>query len=307
MKVCGMDIKIDGRLVRTARLDADKYEYLGDPEPAIEAMRRSGTRVDLFTFLQPLPVTAPQYAYPMEWDNLAAIRVSTFDHWWTAQVNNKTRNMVRSAEKKGVSVREVPFDDALVQGIWAIYNESPIRQGKPFRHYGKDQETVRRMTATFLDRSIFLGAFLNGELIGFIKMVTDGVGTQAGLMHIVSMIRYRDKAPMNALVAQAVRSCADRGIRFLVYSNFAYGNKQRDTLADFKQHNAFERIDLPRYYVPLTLAGRAALQLGLHRPLLDRVPESVIPYLREARARWYRRRFKTTAAAHPATPKQTVA
>jgi hypothetical protein len=292
--------------MRVARLDADKYEYLHTPEEIVAVLRGCDKQADLFTFLQPLPPTATAYPYRMEPDNLAALQVSTFDHWWIAQINNKTRNMVRSAEKKGVSVREVPLDDQLVDGIWAIYNECPVRQGKPFRHYGKDRDEVRRMTATYLERSVFIGAFLDRELIGFAKIVVDPLGVQAGLMHIVSMTRHRDKAPMNALVAQAVRACADRGIGFLVYSNFSYGNKQRDSLADFKQHNGFERIDLPRYYVPLTVAGRLALRLGLHRPLVHRVPESVMPYLRQVRARWHNRKL-SAIAPRPAAPKQKVA
>ena len=96
-------------------------------------------------------------------------------------------------------VREVPFDDAFVRGISAIYNESPIRQGKPFWHYGKDFEAVRRMNGTFMDRSIFIGAFFQDSLIGFVKLVSDEDRGQAGLMQIVSMIQHRDKAPTNAL------------------------------------------------------------------------------------------------------------
>ncbi len=41
------------------------------------------------------------------------------------------------------------------------------------------------MSATFLDRSIFVGAYLKEEMIGFIKLVTDETNTQAGLMQIV--------------------------------------------------------------------------------------------------------------------------
>jgi hypothetical protein len=256
---------------------------------AEEAIRAAGVRIDLFTFLQKLPQTTPQYDYPMEWDNLAVLPVSTFDHWWTEQLNNKTRNMVRRAEKKGVVVREVPFDDELVRGITAIYNEVPNRQGKPFPHYGKDFETVKRISATFPEQSTFIGAYLEGELIGFVKLVADRDRGQASLMHIVSMYQHRDKAPTNALIAQAVRSCADRRIPYLVYSNFAYGKKQRDTLSDFKEYNGFQRVDLPRYYVPLSFAGRAALRLQLHRRLADRIPESVQEKIRTLRSQWYAR------------------
>src|SRR2546425_4802496 len=190
MRACDKEIRIEGRLIRIARLEGDGFEFLENPDAALAGLCEAGVRIDLFTFMQKLPHTSPKYGYPMEWDNVAALPVSTFDHWWTRQINDKTRNMVRRAEKKGVSIREVPFDDALVHGIYAIYNESPIRQGKQFWHYGKDLETVRRENGTFLDRSVFLGAFLGQYPIGFVKLVIDEGQVQAGLMQIVSMIRH---------------------------------------------------------------------------------------------------------------------
>jgi hypothetical protein len=286
MNVRGKDIRIDGALIRVGRLAAEKYEFLEDPHATIDALRQSGARIDLFTFMQNVSQRFERHDYALEWDNFAALPVSSFDHWWTKQINGKTRNMVRRAEKAGVLVRDVPFDDALVEGISAIYNECPTRQGKPFWHYGKDLGAVRAENGTFLDRSAFLGAFVDGKLIGFAKLVSDERQGQAALMQIVAMIQHRDKAPTNALIANAVKSCADRGIPYLVYANFAYGKKQRDSLTDFKQHNGFERIDVPRYYVPLTLVGRAALGMGLHQGLRNHVPEPVLARLRKVRRLW---------------------
>jgi hypothetical protein len=276
-----------GRLIRTAFLDGEGYQFLEDPEVALDALRKSGIRADLFTFIQKLSETSPKYGYPMERDNMAVLPVSTYSDWMTHQVNNKVRNMIRKAGKSGVVVTEVPFDDAFVRGIHAIYNESPIRQGKRFWHYGKDLEVVRRMNATFIDRSIFVGAFLHSDLIGFAKLVADESWSQAGLLQIVSMAQHRDKAPTNALIAQAVRSCADRGIRCLWYANFSYGRKKYDSLADFKRHNGFRQVDLPRYYVPLTVVGQIALRLGLHHSLLDWIPEPVAATYRRVRSLWY--------------------
>jgi hypothetical protein len=291
MQICGKEVLIKGKLIRIARLDGEGYQFLEDPEAALGAVRMSGHRIDLFTFIQRLSDTSPRYSYPMEWDNMAVLPVSTFDHWMTHQVNSKVRNMIRKAAKNGVLVREVPFDDDLIRGIHAIYSESPIRQGKRFWHYKKDIETLRAMKATFLDRSIFIGAFLEGNLIGFVKLVTDETGSQVGLMHIVSMIRHRDKAPTNALIAQAVRSCAERGISHLWYANFSYGKKQPDSLADFKRRNGFQKTELPRYYIPLTIAGRIALRLGLHHSTSDWIPEPVAATYRRIRSYWYARRF----------------
>jgi hypothetical protein len=298
MEVCGCEVRVSGRLLRTARIDAEKFLFLeADPAKAVEVMRGSKNRIDIFTFMQRLPETKQKFSYPMEWDNFAAIPVTTFDNWWNKQIGFKARNKAKQAEKKGVVIKVVPFDSSLTEGIWEIYNESPMRQGRPFRHYGKSRETVHREAATYLNRSIFIGAFFEEKLIGFIKMVIEETGSQAGLMNIVALVGQRDKAPANALVAHAVRICAERGIAFLTYSNFAYGKKQSDSLSDFKERNAFERIDVPRYWVPVTMLGRVAVRLGLHRRLSERIPESLATRLREFREAWYRRKFQTTAEA----------
>jgi hypothetical protein len=289
-EVGGKEVRVGGRLLRIGFLDGEGYQFLNDPLAALADVRNFRPKIDIFTFIQHLSDSTPRYKFLMELDNFAAIRVTTFDEWMTRQVDFKVRNKVRKSTKNGVVVREVLFDDSLIQGISAIYNETPVRQGRQFPHYQKDIEALRRMKATFLERSIFIGAFFEGNLIGFIKLVADEGRTQAGLMHILSMIRHRDKAPTNALIAQAVRSCADRGIPYLWYANMDYGKKQGGSLAEFKRHNGFERIEIPRYYIPLTLAGRAALRLGLHHEILDWVPESVVAQFRRVRSFWYAKR-----------------
>jgi hypothetical protein len=295
MNVCGKGIVVEGGLCRIARLDGDKYKFLDDPAPVIDALRKSSSRVDLFTFMQKLPESAPKYDYPRETDNLAVLPISTFENWWTGKLGFKARNKAKQAQKKGVEIREVPFDDVFAKGIWEIYNESPVRQGRRFPHYGKSLQEITRMSSTFPETSVFIGAFLGEKLIGFIKLVTDDTRTQAGMMHIVSMIQHRDKAPTNALVAQAVRSCADRQIPYLVYSNFAYGKKERSGLSDFKERNGFEKFELPRYYVPLTSLGAAAYRLGLHHKLVDHLPESLLAKVRDYRYAWYKYRFPASA------------
>jgi hypothetical protein len=288
MNICGREVKIEGRLCRTAHLDGDGFKFLDDPEAALSELRKSGMRIDLFTFMQKLPETTPKYTYAMEWDNVAALKLSTFEHWWTKQIKSDTRNTVRRAAKKGVVIREVPFDNTFARGIWEIYNECPVRQGRRFPHYGKSLEAVREMSATYLDSSFFIGAYLDDKLIGFIKLTVDDTGTQAGMMHMISMIRHRDKLPANSLVAQAVRSCVERHIPYLVWARFAYGKKTQSSLSKFKERNAFERVDIPQYFVPLTRWGSFALSMKLHHRLYDRLPEPLAAKLREVRSAWYR-------------------
>jgi hypothetical protein len=297
MNVCGRDIRIRGRFIRIARLDGDKYTFPDDPAVMIEGLRKCGTRIDLFTFLQKLPETSPKYDYPMEWDNLAVLPVSTFDHWWTQQIRSFPRNRARQAEKKGVVIREMQVDEALFKGIVEIYNECPIRQGKRFPHYGMNLESARTYASTFLDRSVYIGAFFGDVMIGFIKLVMDESRTQACLVHILSMVRHKDKAPTNALIAAAVRCCAERGIPYLVYEHFSYGKKKEDSLSHFKEVNGFQRVDLPRYYVSLTPIGRAAFRLGLHHKLVDHLPDSVTSSFRELRRAWYSRGSQSSTEA----------
>jgi len=293
MKIGEHQLEITGRLVKTARLSAETYEFVDDPGPILELLRRNGDRVDLFTFMQRVPDTVPKYPYFLEWDNLAVLPVSTFDDWWLNQIGFKARNKAKQADKKGVRIEEVPFSDELVRGIWAIYNEAPMRQGKRYPHFGKDLLTVRRMTDTFLDRSAFIGAFLDDALIGFVKLHCDRSRTQAGLTHILSLLAHRDKSPTNALLREAVRYCAREKIPYLVYSRFADGRKKSDSLMDFKERNGFKRVELPRYFVPLTAIGAAALRLHLHRRPIDYVPENVLSALRSLRKSWYHSRYPT--------------
>jgi hypothetical protein len=295
INICENEIRVEGRVLRIGRLEAEGYLFLEEPERVLEQLRQHGTGVDLFTFVQRLPETSQRLSYPMEWDNFAALRLTTFDEWWNKQIGFKARNKAKQSEKKGIVVREVPFSDTLVKGIWEVYNECSVRQGQRNRHYGKDFETVYKEEATFLDHSIFIGAFLGESLVGFIKLVHDDTRTQAGMMNVVSMVKHRDKAPANALVAQAVRSCSDRGIPYLVYSRFAYGKKQRSGLTDFKERNAFKQIDVPRYYVPLTTSGSLALRMGLHRRMVDYLPESVTSRLRDLRAAWHKRKLASVS------------
>ena len=297
IKVLDKEIRIEGRLMRIARLEADMYHFVERPEEMLEALRKCGHRIDLFNFIQRLPDTEPKFSYSREMDNFAALRVTTFENWWNQQLGFKGRNKAKQAGKKGAVIREVPFGEELVKGIQEVYNESPVRQGAPNSHYGKDFTTVYREEATFLDTSIFVGVHFDGTLIGFAKLVYDETRTQAGLMNIVSMVRHRDKAPTNALVAQAVRSCAERGISYLVYSRFAYGKKEQSSLSDFKERNGFQRIDVPRYFVPLTMIGRVGYQLGLHRRFVDRLPAPLVAKLREVRAAWYNRKLPAVPEA----------
>jgi len=271
---------ISGQLIKMAKLKDEWCEDVHNPEAVIRILKDSSVRIDLFSFWQRLPETAPTYDYYREWEYLAAIPIRDYDHWWKEQINSKTRNMVRKPGKRGVVIKEAPFNDQLVAGIVKIFNESPVRRGKPFWHYKKDFNTVKNEMSADPECSIFIGAFYETELIGFIKLLrTD---RYAIITMILDLIAYRDKSPMNGMIAKAVEICAVHHIPYLTYTVWRRGNH-----GDFQSRNGFERIPVPRYYVPLTLTGQLALKLNLHRGLKGLLPERVVTELLNLRAKWY--------------------
>ncbi len=287
LQLCGRAITVSGRLLKTAAIYNEFYgsEELTDPASLIAALRQVQPRADIFTFTQKIPDTEPKFSYYHELDNVAAIQIKTFDHWWNQQINSNDRKNIRRAAKRGVEVRSTPWNDDLVRGIVAIYNETPVRQGKHFLHYGDDFATVKRDTATYADRSEFIGAYCEAELIGFIKIVY--CGPSGNMTLILSKVQDRDKCPTNALIARAVEVCAEKGMAFLTYGRFVYGKKGEDSLSAFKRNLRFERIDVPQYFVPLTRKGALAIRLGLHRPY-SLLPGWLLRGLISLRSRWSR-------------------
>lgn len=274
------ELIVNGKFIRISSYKEEWLEDIEDPESFIKILKSNKVKADIFTFWQRLPDTKPKYDYHMEWDNVAALKISSFDNWWNKQIDAKTRNVTRKAKKKGVDIRIAPFNDEFAQGITILFNETPVRQDKPFWHYGKDFKTIKEEMSDRLERAIFIGAYYNNDLIGFIKLLD--AGRYLDIVEILSMIGHRDKAPTNALLAKAVEICADRKVPYLVYAHWPRG-----TLADFKRNNGFEKVDLPRYYIPLNIKGSIALKLNIHHRIRDLIPEKLMIRLLDLRKKWY--------------------
>jgi hypothetical protein len=208
---------------------------------------------------------------PSSWrrsqDNVALLQITSYKEW-LEKVGKKTRNMIRKAEKSGVTVQVVEPNEKLAEGIWRIYNETPIRQGRAFSHYGQSLDSVKG-TVLHAKDSTFIGAYFGGELVGFIQLV---YGDRIAVMaQILSMQAHWDKAVNNAVMAKAVEVCADKKVPWLMYGRM--GN--HPSLDTFKTSNGFNKRELTRYYVPLTKKGRLAIKLGLHRDAKDSLPTSI--------------------------------
>jgi len=269
-------VVVSGHFLKVAAVH-DEYwldpKHIPDPTAIVETLKDAEVKLDLFTFAQKLPDTSPRYSYYMEWNNLAVAEFESYEQWFK-KINQGARYSVKKSIRENVRTEIVEFTDELVQGISSIYNDSPVRQGKSFWHYGKDFAAVKSDNSSYLDKSVFIGAFYGDELIGFIKLVcTD---TVASIMQILSKTSYFSKCPTNALLAKAVETCVTRRIRYLVYAEYDYGTSRHSGLTDFKRNNGFDKVDIPRYYVPVSLKGILSLKLGLHKGLRRFIPLSVL-------------------------------
>lgn len=284
VEALGHTMVVEGTAYRTARLEDEWFEDLANATQVIQQLRAlPGGPPDLFTFWQRLPELEPRHDYLTEWEELAVLPIQSYEHWWNHRIKSRVRSQIRKAEKDGLVVKEVPFDDDFVRGMTAIFNESPVRQGRPFWHYGKNFETVKSQFSRFIHRESMIGAYFGGELVGFIMLADAGRFGIAG--QIISSLKHRDKAPNNAMVAKAVQLCADRQLAY-----FVYGFWTDDSLAEFKRRCGFEPVRVPRYWVPLTWKGRLALATGLHRGWKSLIPVRLKAHLKDWRRRWYARR-----------------
>ena len=297
LRIEGRDVITDGNWLKTAVVHDEELledETLADPESFISQLKRGGLNADIFAFSQRLPHTTAKFSFPVEWANFAVIPITTYSDWFKNRIESSVQRAIRKAAKNGIVVRQTELDDEFIQGIVNINNDTPIRQGRVFWHFQKSIEEVKHEHLTYAERNVFLGAYLEGELIGYMRMVR--IDKVASVIQLLTMTKHYDKRPANALIAKAVELCEQKGMSHLMYCNYVYKDP-KSSLTEFKKRSGFEQVLLPRYYIPLTLKGKIALKLGLHRGLAHQIPEPVIRLLLRIRGFWYGRKQKSAKDA----------
>jgi hypothetical protein len=278
-----------GKWLRIARVRGEemKEREIGPPELYLETLRSDKERklkADIFSFTQKLPSIQPKYSYPMEGESIAAISLVSYKEWWEG-LPQETRKNVRRSQKRGVTIRVKEFDDELIDGIRAVNDDSPMRQGMKNAYYKLTSEETRDRYSEFVGRCEFICAYYGEEMVGFLHLVYRK--DVAAILNLSAKPSHFDKRPANALMAKAVEICEAHGISHLTYGLYNYGNKRDSSLREFKIRNGFEEILVPRYYVPLTPWGRLCIKLKFHRGLIGNLPPSLISAGLRARTLWY--------------------
>lgn len=269
-------VVIKGNILKSAEIyDESWLEFKNMPEPTtiINKLIESAVKPDLFTFTQKVHDKSARYPYHTEQDNLSVANFESYTDWFEKKINRSVRKHIRKSVAEGLRTERVAFTDEFVNGIVSIYNELPVRQGRKFWHYGKSFDEVKQDNSTYLDRSVFIGTYFNSELVGFLKFVADG--NVATIMQILSKSSYASKRPTNALISKAVEECESSNIKYLVYGKHIYGKKDESSLITFKENNGFRMMEFPKYYIPLTVKGRIALKLGIHKGYANLIPGNI--------------------------------
>ena len=280
----GKELSISGRFLKTARLRHEWCDFLQDAPSALQAMRTQKPVADLFTFVNDIGDTRQDCSYHNEPVANAVLPVTTFAKWWD-EIGFKPRNKIRKAQKTGVEIRLASLDETFAKGVEAIYNESAIRQGRKFSHYGKKAPEIQNELTSFQDRSILVGAYFQDELIGFMKLFE---GKQVlRTVHIIAKLSHREKCAMDVMISKAVELCEQKKAVYLHYGSWTDGG-----VGVFREKHGFQRMEVPRYFVPLSLRGEMMLKLNLHRPMRERLPKGLVGQIVALRSKWNSLKFK---------------
>jgi hypothetical protein len=291
MPVNGDMVITTGQRLKIGKIRGEEMREheIGDPDLYIAALKndRDGIlNADIFSFSQKLPAIQPKYSYPMEWESVAAIKITGFEEWWT-KLPQETRKNVRRSQKRGVVITARALDADVIEGIRAVNDDSPMRQGAKNAYHGLTAEDTWKRYGEFDGRCDFVCAYTGESMIGFLHLVYRG--DVAAILNLTVKPTEFDKRPANALVAKAVEICCERGITHLSFGLYNYGNKRDSPLREFKVRNGFREILIPRYFVPITSWGSLCVKLNLHRGLIGILPSSVIAAGLRTRAFLYKK------------------
>lgn len=268
-----------GRFITQARLT---WEYACDFSSAVALLQDQLEGIDLISFIERtfLQSADRRKTHCMssrgpwtEIETIGILSTDSFDAWLKA-VGKRVRQDIIRSERRGVLVKATHADDKFLRDALAIYNETPVRQGRRYTGYGETLEGLKKKFAESVSVEI-LAAYDENELIGILWMMCGDRVAQIG--SFVHLVRKRDKLPAIALIAAAVKRCSERSVQFLAYPT-AFG--LQPGIDSFRLRMKFRPFAVPRYYVPLTRRGYASIRLHVHKPIQHVLPKAIARALR---------------------------
>src|SRR5690242_20892502 len=85
-------VVVVGRLLKTLRLRDEYYEPLDAPARFVAAVQAGRTGADFLTFVQEINDPTPRCPFHHEYDHLAVLPLSTYEHWANHQISAKAKD-----------------------------------------------------------------------------------------------------------------------------------------------------------------------------------------------------------------------
>ncbi|KKN83058.1 hypothetical protein LCGC14_0303240 [marine sediment metagenome] len=248
-------IKENHFLYSVARPD-DLDWWLGADAESIQLLRAIESGANMYSYWSEFS----NHQYQLT-DQFAGIPVSSYADWWNS-ISRKTRNMVRKAQKLGLTVQRMAFNDELLAATYAIYNESPTRQNRAFPPYGRNTKRIamdrEKTLPQYYHGEEYLVARHNGKIIAYIHLVY----TRDSVMfnEILGLMKHRNTSAINFLINEAVKLASDMKLKYIIYGKLANNN-----LGKFKLNNGFEKIKMYRYFAPVNIRGKLICSLRIYK------------------------------------------
>src|SRR5437867_1543706 len=102
VKVQNRTVVITGTWLKIASLFDEEVidgDVIQDPESFWHELARMKCGADILTFCQRIPETQPRYCYPFEWDNVAAVPITTYEEWFSTRIGADVKRNVKKAAK----------------------------------------------------------------------------------------------------------------------------------------------------------------------------------------------------------------
>lgn len=240
------------------------FEWVNDVPDLERVYELTKGKADVLMFWERLPRKPNLKIKNRDNVSIAAIPLVNYKYWWNSQIDKKTRNMVRKALKKGVEVKVEGLTDELIHGMEKIYKEAQMRQNKAFAYYGETFEQLKKDFSIWNSHRYshdFLVAYSGEEVIGFQHLIY--TKDSALISAFLSMKRHSNKGPNNLLISKSVEICCRKNLKYLIFERMTGGS-----LGKFKQKNGFMKMDVPRYYIPLSRLGKIICFFKMYRDLI---------------------------------------